>query len=159
MPAPAPSPAFDKFRRAYSASTSVSGIFILIYLVASVFSGFWRLFDSVIALAFAVIPLIPVMRKGGIRKKLMTAAWIARGHAVILLIVQISMFVGFTKTHGEGPNGEGSPLAYIIGMVFFAVLFLCPWLLTALRSFGFQRIASPDVAGDGPEGTHSPQIR
>lgn len=36
-------------------------------------------------------------------------------------------------TGGEGPNGEGSLLAALMGMAFFTALFVMPWAITLVR--------------------------
>lgn len=63
---------------------------------------------------------------------------LAMGVAVVFTILSGVMvvwnFCFFVRTGGgEGPNGEGSPLANIIAMAFGAAVTLCPWLLTVLR--------------------------
>ena len=35
----------------------------------------------------------------------------------------------------EGPNGEGSPIAPLIGILIWTIWFIIPWTITALRSF------------------------
>ena len=35
----------------------------------------------------------------------------------------------------EGPNGEGSPIAPLIGIFIGTIWFIIPWTITALRSF------------------------
>jgi hypothetical protein len=43
-------------------------------------------------------------------------------------------FLDFVQTGGgEGPKGEGSPLANMAALAFGAAVGFCPWLLTALR--------------------------
>lgn len=125
-----------KFVRAYRASS------ILLAFLLSI-SSFGVLIDGrnllllPIFMVLAALPFIPIWRQGGIDSHLFSATWTSRGFAAGFLVLQVFLFVEFTKTHGEGPHGQGAPGAFIIGMVFFAICYLCPWLVTALRSFGF----------------------
>ena len=57
----------------------------------------------------------------------------------------ISAYVYFTFVHVllsieslsdfEGPNGEGSPIAPLIGMFMGTILFIIPWTVVAMRSY------------------------
>lgn len=129
------SPDTGKFFRAYSCSTYLLDVVVCISSLGNLISGAWQLHHLPISVVLAFIPFIPLMRKGGIWRNPWFAVWISRGYAVIFLIAQISIFIEFTRHHGEGSNGEGAPLAFILAMVVFSMVFLCPWLLTALRSF------------------------
>jgi hypothetical protein len=46
----------------------------------------------------------------------------------------------------EGPNGEGSPIAPIIGMFFYCFMFTIPWVLTTIRFIrsAFNKTASAE---------------
>lgn len=131
-----PSPRLGKFVRAYRASSKLLAVLSSLSAVgAVVYDEMTSLFPPVL-LALAALPFIPLLRQGGIQSHLFSAVWTSRGFAAGFLVLQVFLFVEFTKTQGEGPVGQGAPGAFIIGMVFTAICYLCPWLVTALRSFG-----------------------
>ena len=41
----------------------------------------------------------------------------------------------------EGPHGEGSPIAPVIGMFMGTIWFVIPWTIAAIRSFKLRSIA------------------
>lgn len=125
--------ATSRFRRAYLLSTSVfSGLVSLGLLRSWVFCEPFNK-ASGIGLALACMPLIPILLKGGISSHKRLAWGISVLMVLLIGSILADMRLHFYETSGEGPNGEGSPLAFIIAMVFFSILFFCPWLLTAIR--------------------------
>lgn len=129
-----PATAKTGFKKAYLASSILQAALISMAFLMAIASGEGGLSYASIALAISAIPFVPILRKGGVSANLSAAAWISRVFAAGFAIIQLALFVYFTKTCGEGSKGEGSPGAFIIGMVFVAAFYFCPWLLTALRS-------------------------
>ena len=90
--------------------------------------------NGIVAALIAAVPFIPILLSGGLDQHRRLAIGISVLLAAGFTTIQVFFHIEFVRTKGfEGPNGEGAPGAAIIGMVFFGVLFLCPWLLTALR--------------------------
>lgn len=53
----------------------------------------------------------------------------------------------------EGPNGEGSPIAPVIGMFMGTIWFVIPWTIAAIRGFKLftsKRIFEQAVTPNGP---------
>jgi hypothetical protein len=122
------------FRRYYIVSTAmVSGIAALTTL-GSISSGGFSIPYTVIAVLVASVPLVPILRHGGINGNRRLSICISGSLASVYAILLGIGFLDFIRTEGgDGPNGGGSPLAAIIAMTFFAAVFVCPWLLTTLR--------------------------
>ncbi|MCW1886379.1 hypothetical protein OKA04_16700 [Luteolibacter flavescens] len=80
------------------------------------------------------IAISPILRPGGILGCLKLSVAIASGIAGLAGVSLLADFVYLASTRGgEGPRGEGSPMQGIAAMMFVALLFFCPWLITALR--------------------------
>ncbi len=128
------------FRRAYRASASLTGGLISLSFFASLVDGGQQSLEAGgIGIAIILMILAPYLLKGGFAANLRVARIAS---AIMLLMTGLALgalCIEFSKTHGEGPNGEGAPGAFIIAMVFFATLFFSPWLLTSLRSISTRK--------------------
>ena len=126
----------NPFRRSYIASLVILAGITVLATIASLSEGLAGIIPGLGFLALSTAAMIPILLKGGIGEHLKLAFTIATGLAMIFGVVVCLVFIEFVSTRGgEGPNGEGSPLAVIIALAFFALVFFCPWLLTALRGF------------------------
>ncbi len=105
-----------------------------------------ELLNGIVAALIAAVPFIPVLRSGGLDQNRRLAIGISVLLAAGITTIQVFFHIEFVRTEGfEGPNGEGAPGAAIIGMVFFGVLFLCPWLLTALRGLRLWKLKTQEA--------------
>jgi len=130
----------NPFRRSYIASLLILGGISVLATIASLSEGLAGIVPGLGFLALAAAAMIPILLKGGIAEHPKLAFAIATGLAMIFGGAVCLVFIEFVATRGgEGPNGEGSPLAVIIAMAFFALVFFCPWLLTAFRGFAALR--------------------
>ncbi len=106
----------------------------------------------IVALLVAI--RLPLHLPGGIGRRLRMARWVSFAMAALMSMAQVALFREFLENQGEGPNGEGAPGAFIIAMGFFAAVWLCPWLLTALRAVRCEREISRGKGAAGfPEST------
>lgn len=126
--------AMHSFRRAYHVSLVVLGFFAIGGGTSSLSGrGAGVGFGVAILMIFGTA-LFPMLRKGGIPGRPRLALGIASGLTILFGMLLLCGGWDFVHTGGsEGPNGEGSPLAGIIAMALFAILFFCPWLLTTIR--------------------------
>jgi len=130
----------DEFSHSYKISATTLAIMLALSCLGSLGSGV-SLIGTVLFAAFVgVIPFLPIRLRGGLDRNWRVAVSIsvllAAGFTALLGFI----FFEFVRTEGlEGPKGEGSPVAVIIAMVFFAITVQCPWLLTALRGIRFWR--------------------
>ena len=130
----------NPFRRSYIASLVILGGISVLATIASLSEGLAAIIPGLGFLALSTAAVIPILLKGGIAEHPKLAFAMATGLAMIFGGAVCLVFIEFLVTRGgEGPNGEGSPMAVIIAMVFFALVFFCPWLLTALRGFASLR--------------------
>lgn len=128
----------EKFIRYYRFS---SGLFMVLMVLAGLGSiGAGEFLMVPVAIVLTAIARLPRWRAGGIASNRRLAIVISIGFTVLLVTGAILLFLEFLETQGEGPKGEGSPLAFIIAMVMFALVYLCPWLLTALRGIGLWNV-------------------
>ena len=124
----------NSFRRAYHVSLALLGFFAIGGGIASLSGHGAGIGFGVAILAVFGTALFPTLRKGGIPCRPRLALGIASGLTILFGILLLGGLWDFVHTGGsEGPNGEGSPLAGIIAMALFAILFFCPWLLTTIR--------------------------
>jgi hypothetical protein len=124
----------NPFRRSYIASLVILGGISVLASIASLAEGLAGIVPGLGFSALALAAMIPILLKGGIGEHPKLAFAMATGLAMIFGGAVCLGFIEFVATRGgEGPNGEGSPLAVIIAMAFFGLVFFCPWLLTALR--------------------------
>jgi hypothetical protein len=100
---------------------------------------FYRLSWSLVGLSLMVIlPLVPWMTPKRFRVRIGTS--IAGILSAVFAWVILRRFQQLYITGGEGPNGEGSPLAALMGMFFLAGFFLIPWGITLVRGIGRWKI-------------------
>ena len=128
------------FQRAYAASASLTGALISLPFIAS-FADRSRghLANGGIPVFIVSMILVPYLLKGGFSANFRAARIVS---AIMLLVTGLALGAlcfDFSKTHGEGPNGEGAPGAFIIAMALFAAVFFCPWLLTTLRAISARK--------------------
>ena len=129
----------NHFKRYYKASTAILGVMLIFSTLRSLLAGEFLI--GIVVLLIAAVPRIPILRSGGLDQNRRLAIGISVSLAAGFATIQIFFFVEFVRTEGlEGPNGEGAPGAVIIAMLLFAVLILCPWLLTALRGLRFSNL-------------------
>ena len=126
----------DRFRKAYVITVCAQGAIFIIVLINGILSGQIDYITPVIFLCSAVAPFIPMLLKGEMTAHLSIAIWISRVYAVFFSIVQVYAFVGLFEP-------IRAPYVYITSMVLFALFYLCPWLITALRSFQLEHPAKP----------------
>lgn len=122
------------FRRYYIISTTIVCVVVALSILSGIGSGNFSVSYAAIPTLVAAVPFVPILRQGGVEGNRRLSICISGSLASAFAIFLGSIFLEFIGTKGgEGPNGEGSPLAIITAMTFFATLFVCPWLLTALR--------------------------
>ncbi len=131
--------AMDTFKRAYIVSLVILGVFLIPGVIGSFLDGISGMGFGLVGLAVIAVPLVPVIRKGGIAGQPRLAAGIAAVLAVLFGVLVGTVYFGCMTDGLEGPNGEGSPLGTILGVAMLAFVFFCPWLLTALRGASFLR--------------------
>ena len=122
------------FKIYYIISATTLCVLVVGSFFASISVGKLDVVTAVISLAVGSIALLPIFRAGGIPGNTRLATRLAVIFAIVTGCMIASGFIGFIETRGgEGPNGEGSPLANMIALAFGAVFGFCPWLLTAFR--------------------------
>ena len=125
----------QRFKHAYLVCTRILSVFCLLSIPGALFSnpsGFGG--QVLVASALIAFPWVPIRLRGGLLGNLRLAVIFSVILAMVLGSFQILVFCEFVRSGGgEGPKGEGSPGAMICAMIFFAALFFCPWLITALR--------------------------
>ena len=93
--------------------------------------------------AVGAIPLLPLVLRGGVRSHLELAFGITVLFATAFL--GLHAYFIFTVLHLnqlnalEGPKGEGSPLAPVVEIALFALVFGLPWLLALIRGASWWR--------------------
>lgn len=122
-----------QFRRAYKISAyflcGMTGLGFIVNLCLAT----PQYVMSAIGFALGLIILTPIILRGGFEANQRFALIISMILMILFVWVQVSMMISFSKALGEGPNGEGSPGANIIIMVFLGVCYTCPWILTFCR--------------------------
>lgn len=99
-------------------------------------------------LAFAITQ-VPLRLKGGLPHHVRLATGISIAFACLTAVPLVAAYGYFVSTRGgEGPMGEGSPLAFILAMLSFGLIVFCPWLLTSLRGLRALREASAPAPAD-----------
>jgi hypothetical protein len=94
--------------------------------------------DPPIALAVIISAVIsniwlPFLLKGAFPRHWKWATLNAVAMTLLVSLMMGSQALEFLETGAsEGPHGEASPLSIILPMMWIALIFLCPWLLTAL---------------------------
>ena len=127
----------DSFGRCYKiAAIILCGGAVLAVLAVPTIDLLSMLY-AVVALAMSAVALVPIFQ-GGVGANTKLAIGISAVYSLIFAALLGIVFYEFVKSGGgEGPRGEGSPLVVILAMTFFAVFFLCPWLLAFLRGVRF----------------------
>lgn len=124
----------NRFKRYYLISTTALIAILALSFLSSLFAGEVQTELVAFAVLASALSLVPILRSGGIDRHRRSAVAISMCFATGFATIQGFVFIEFVRTNGfEGPNGEGAPGAAISAMVFFALLIVCPWLLTALR--------------------------
>lgn len=122
------------YKRSYTASAIILSVLVVLSVIGGFGSGFYDFYFAIIAIAIALVALFPMFLKGGILANLRLSISIAAILAIATGSMVASAFLEFVQTGGgEGPKGEGSPLANMIAIAFGAAIFFCPWLHTTLR--------------------------
>lgn len=135
----------ESFIRAYLFSLKCLCVMCVLGLIGTIIQG-WSLtrekfndidgWAGLVVLGGVGISTVFIMRMDIIGRP-GRAVCISSAFAVGFAGIQFLIFDDFLKSHGEGPNGEGAPGAMILAMVIFALLFTCPWVLTAKRGLWF----------------------
>ena len=124
----------DSFKRSYVASSSILAALLVFIAISDLFRHQSLSVNSVVAIAISAAPFLPFILRHGFASNLKIAVYVACIFSLAFGAILTAVFGEFVQTGGaQGPRGEGSPLAIIVAMTFFALLFFCPWLLTALR--------------------------
>ena len=107
--------------------------FLKDYVFAALITGLTT-FLSVIPVIILILPFI-MHRKGEGRVKMAYAiSLLFAGFATLGFIVGLVILGSANSLSDfEGANGEGVPIAPVIGMLFFALLYLIPWVLASMR--------------------------
>ena len=131
------------FRKYFEVSTGITSALLLLAVVKAAFSLFsqnsfytpWELAANLIGFVLiGILPIAPFRIKGGFEQNRRFAIGVSVFLTLLFGGSLVAIFSYFVETcGGEGPKGEGAPGAFIFAMVLFAALFVCPWLLTALR--------------------------
>lgn len=123
-----------RFKRYYIVSATLLSVLAALASIGGVGSGYYGIGMVIISLSIAALALFPVFWKGGILANPRLSIGMAALFAIASGCLVGSAFMDFVTTGGgEGPNGEGSPLAGIIALAFTTAVGFCPWLLTILR--------------------------
>ena len=141
----------QKFRKHYIIAAIILIGVLTLSSIMGISNGDTPIGYSALPIVIILIIITPILRRGGITANPRTAICISMSLATLFLISAITMFIEFSITTGEGPKGEGAPLAFILAMVLFALVFLCPWLLIALRGirlWNYKNIAEQGAAGN-----------
>ena len=136
----------DRFRKAYVITAFVPWAICFISFLCGIISKGIDFIPASIVFCAAVVPFIPMFGKGGMAAHLSFAIWISRVYAVVFSILQVYSFVGLFVS-------ICAPYVYITSMVLFAVFYLCPWVITALRSLQLEhpsKLAEPATTGNPP---------
>lgn len=94
------------------------------------FSGSLALAGIVALVILTLVPLVPTSRSR-IQRRIGTVVSGLLCGIITISLYQVSEEVKITG--GEGPNGEGSLMAALMGMAFFTLLFMIPWAITLVR--------------------------
>lgn len=130
-----------------------------VILIVSVYSGIirdslhdfemsWALAGIIMIVIITLVPLVPTGRSR-IQRRIgtVTSGLLSVVCAVVLALVSEE----FKVTGGEGPNGEGSPLAAIMAMATFTLFFTIPWTITLVRGVASWNIQEAEqAAADRP---------
>lgn len=93
-------------------------------------SGSMALAGIVAFVMLTLVPLVPTGRSR-IQRRIGTVISGLLSGIFVVFLFQVSEDV--KTTGGEGPNGEGSLMAALMGMAFFTALFVIPWAITLVR--------------------------
>lgn len=142
----------NSFKRSYTVTAVIFGALVLLSVIGGIGSGFYGVGYAVGALSVALVALFPIYWRGGILANPRLAISISVAFAIATGSMIALGFIDFVQTGGgEGPKGEGSPLANMIALAFSAAIGFCPWLLTALRGlprWNTQQTAYQAVSGN-----------
>lgn len=92
--------------------------------------GAWLVAGAVAVAMLTMVPLVPA-GSSRIRRRIGTVGSGLLCGMFGTLAYQMSVEIQITG--GEGPRGEGSLLAALMGMAFFTALFIIPWAITLVR--------------------------
>jgi len=149
----------SSFKRSYIASSSVLAALLVLSAIANLGGKQSSIVYSVVAVVVSAAPFLPFILRQGLSSNLRVAACIACVFALAFGVILAVFAKEFVETGGaEGPRGEGSPLAIVVAMTLFALIFFCPWLLTAIRglqTWSQMKISEQAVPSDG----HKPSSR
>ena len=116
------------FQRSYIVAACITGF----VAVANLISEF-----NLIPLGIVVILVLPFISPVTRHTRLRLLFSISLLFAGLAVCYVASIGIAFARADSlsdfEGPNGEGSPIAPVVGLAFFALLFLIPWVLAAMR--------------------------
>lgn len=122
------------FKRSYTFSAVLMCFFCISGLVGNIGSGLLDIRIFVVFLLAPIAAAFPMVKRGGLVGNLRTAIRISAVFTLATGTLIGMAFADFVQTGGgEGPRGEGSPLANIIAIAFGALLTVIPWLITTLR--------------------------
>ncbi|MES2477248.1 MAG: hypothetical protein V4640_15795 [Verrucomicrobiota bacterium] len=122
------------FKRSYITSSIILSVLFGIPVMVDRGSDELSVSIAMISLSAVALALFPIFWRGGILANPRLSISMAAIFAIATGSMLIMGFLDFVQTGGgEGPKGEGSPLANMIALAFGAAVGFCPWLLTTLR--------------------------
>ena len=118
------------FRKIYLLASVVTALFAVLSLLSKF--NIYALF-ILILLGFPLI--LPLSIKSGDRLALMISLVFTALSAIVLAGCGMMFSKAESLSDFEGPNGEGAPIAPVIGMFMFGVFFMIPWSLASIRGY------------------------
>jgi hypothetical protein len=126
--------------RAYTVSAWFLFVMVALSTLVGVSSGTQPLGYLIVAIVLAMAVIGPLIPKGRFVSRQRYALIISGILMLLFSSALVAMMLRFSRDLGEGPNGEGSPAAYLFMTFFVGVCYTCPWLLTFIR--GVQNVRS-----------------
>ena len=133
------------FRKSYLVATAITALFAVLALR----DGF-----NIYALIVLVLLGLPLILPLSIRSKQWLAFIISLTFVVLSTLFLINCWVMFSEAESlsdfEGPNGEGAPIAPVIGVFMFGIFFMIPWSIASLRCYRHIKEQAEQVGAPNP---------